>query len=400
MWLLMLGSALAECTLIRGADVVLPTGTKSVDVLVRGDEIKRVGKDIAGAEACVQVDGTDKILTTGLIDANTSLGLIEVNLEGGTRDTGGTGPSTRVVDGYNPLSSVIPVTRNGGITSALAVPTGGGIRGQSALVDLAGTTQADAVVDDAVAFYTGIGSSAGQTLATLRIQLEDARLYARSKSAYDRDQLRDLSLPRQDLAALAPLLDGDMPLVVSADRASDIEALLRFADEQDIRIVIDGAAEGWLLADELAAADVAVMLNPFVYGSGSFDQIHGREDNAALLHAAGVDVVFASGSAHHSRELRQTAGNAVRGGLDHQAAFQAITSTPARVFGLERGVLEAGEVANLVLWSGDPLEVTTSVEALWIRGKNIPLRSRHTELRDRYSDLPGSPVAPVPLEAP
>ena len=398
MLLALMQVALAECTVITGADVVLDAGTKQVDVLIRGDEIKRVGRELAGAEACVRIDGSGKVLTAGLVDSHSSLGLVEVNLEGATHDQSGTGPSSRVVDGYNPLSSVIPVARNGGLTSAMPVPTGGGIRGQSALVDLAGVTQSDAVVDPAVAFHVAGGSHIGATLATLRIQLEDARLYARSKSAYDRDQLRDLSLPRQDLTALKPLLDGDMPLVVTSDRASDIEALLRFADEQDIRLVIEGAAEGWLVADQLAQADVAVMLNPFVYGAGSFDQLHGREDNAALLHDAGVAVIFASGSAHHSRELRQTAGNAVRGGLDHTAALAAITSTPADVFGLERGRIEPGSVANVVLWSGDPLEVTTSVEALWIRGDAIPLTSRHTELRERYRTLPGSPVAPAELE--
>ena len=221
---------------------------------------------------------------------------------------------------------------------------------------------------------------------------------ARDRRTFDRAERSEPDASERDLAAIRSVIQGDKPLVFGADRASDLEALIRFGQEQDVRIVIDGGAEGWLVARQLAEAEVAVILDPTVIGAGSFDQIQGRADNAALLSAAGVDVIIASRSAHFARGIRQLAGNAVRGGLDHEAAISAITSTPARVFGLsDRGALEPGRRADAVLFSGDPLEVTTSVQALWIGGQPVALESRHTRLFDRYRTLPGTPLGPLPL---
>ncbi len=398
MTLLLLNTALADCIHITGASVHTPDGPKSIDVVVRAGEIKRLGRDL-DVTGCKAVDGEGRVLTYGFTEVDSQMGLVEVRMEDSTLEIAGGYPSYRVADGYDPRSSVIAISRQGGVTSAVAVPTGSGIRGTSAWVDLAAQTQAEALVDTDVALHTALGAHAAASLGTLRIQLDDARTYARAKSAYDRDQLRDLSLPMADLQALQPVLRGDLPLVVQADRASDIEALLRFADEQEIRLVLRSGAEAWLMADELAAAEVPVILDPMLYGPRTFDQLRARADNAALLHAAGVEVMFTTGSAHNSRELRHLAGNAVREGLPHEAALDAITAAPARVFGVEdRGTIEVGRVANLVLWDGDPLEVTTQATWLMIGGNVIPLESRHTALRDRYLTLPGSPIPAVELD--
>ncbi len=171
-----------------------------------------------------------------------------------------------------------------------------------------------------------------------------------------------------------------------------------FAEAEGIRLVIRGAAEGGRHAEALAAADIAVILNPLVYGPGSFDQREARPDNAQLLQEAGVDVIISTTSAHFARSLRQLAGNAVRGGMDHTAAVRAITSTPAAVFGLnDRGEIARGAYANLVVWSGDPLEIETRVEGLFIGGQAVELTSRQTELFDRYRERPGSPVPALSL---
>jgi imidazolonepropionase-like amidohydrolase len=131
-----------------------------------------------------------------------------------------------------------------------------------------------------------------------------------------------------------------------------------------------------------------VVLDPLVYGPGSFEQIHARADNAALLHAAGVQVVISSFSSHNARNLRQAAGNAVRGGLPHDVALTAITRTPAAVFGLDRhGRLEPGALANVAVWSGDPLEPSTELLHLYLRGKAMPLTSRQTALFEKYRSL-------------
>jgi imidazolonepropionase-like amidohydrolase len=193
-------------------------------------------------------------------------------------------------------------------------------------------------------------------------------------------------------------VEGKIPLVVAADRASDIEALLGFAGEQKIRIVIRGAAEAHLVAEPLARAGVPVIVHPFVYGPGSYDQIHGRADNAARLFAAGVPLVIGEHTGHNLRKLRQLAGNAVREGLPWEAAFDAISAAPARAFGMAGyGVLEPGAVANVVVWSGDPLEIATRVERLFVHGREIELNSRQQELFERYRTLPGTPQPALPL---
>jgi hypothetical protein len=345
------------------------------------------------------------VLTAGLIESRSNLGLVEIGIEERTRDhTWEGGPENRaavvVADAYNPRSTLIPVARLGGLTTALVLPRGGLISGLGAVVDLSGGSQQEAVVKRAVALYANLrhGGSRAAGLQMLRQSLDDARFLARNSSAYAEGRTRDLSADPAALTAVNEVVRKRIPLVVGADRAADIEALLRLAGEQDIRLVIAGAAEGWLLAEELAKAAVPVILDPTVYGPGSFDQVAARPENAALLHEAGVKVIIATGSSHFARNLRQKAGNAVRAGLDHHAALQSITSTPAEVFGLTgRGRIEAGAIANLVSWSGDPLELSSQPLEILIRGRVMPLESRQTELFRRYRRPPGTPVPPPTL---
>jgi hypothetical protein len=419
------GSARADepCRVLTGARVHLPGGPSDDAVIVLvGERIAAAGNIVAGLElsipntgsarfqgqACVQQDYSGREITAGLIEAGSSLGLVEIGLEAATRDHNWeAGPANRaalvVADAYNARSTLIPVARLGGITSALIVPRGGLISGQGAVVDLRGGSQQEAVVNRSAALYASMrtGGSRAAGIHLLGQALDDARFLSRNGAAYEAGRTRPLSAGPLALAAIADVVRNRIPLVVAADRAADIEALLRLAATQNIRLVIAGGAEAWLLADELSTARVAVIVNPLVYGPGSFDQVEARADNAALLDAAGVHVIIATGSSHFARNLRQRAGNAVRGGLSHHAALRAITATPAEVFGLRhRGRIEAGAIANLVSWSGDPLEISSRPLEILIRGAAMPLRSRQTELLDRYRRPPGTPVPPEPLPTP
>jgi len=416
------GQPLADtgsCQVLRGARVYLPSGpVDGALVVVVGDRIAEAGLRIAGltelddgrvsydGSICALTDVGGKVVTAGLVDPSTALGLVEVGLESRTRDMEWEGgapvrAALRVADAYNPRSTLIPIARLQGVTSAVIAPTGGLISGQGGWVDLAGGTQAETVIDPSVAVYADLRAtkSRAASLRLLAEALDDARFYARNRRAHEQSRLaRDFSTGIPDLVALTRVVDGSVPLVVPVDRASDIEALLRFAESQGIRLVVAGGAEAWLLREKLAEAGVPVIVDPLVYGPGSFDQIEGRPDNAALLDAAGVPVLLSTWSSHFTRNLRQRAGNAVRGGLDHTSAIRAITETPARVFGQpDRGRIAAGARANLVVWSGDPLELSSAVERLVIGGRDVPLVSRQTELRDRYRDQPGIPLAPLPL---
>jgi imidazolonepropionase-like amidohydrolase len=234
------------------------------------------------------------------------------------------------------------------------------------------------------------GSSLAAGLGELRELFEDARAFARDRRAFDQNRTRLMAASRRDLEALLPVVQGEEALILRVDRAAHIEAVLRFAREEKIRLILRGGAESWRHAEALAAARVPVILDPTVYGAGSFSQREGRRDTAALLAEAGVNVLFFSTyhSSHFARNLRQLAGNAVRGGMAHADAIKALTSTPAAVFGQEEhGVIQVGAKANLVLWSGDPLEISSHVTTLMIGGELQSLSSRQTLLRDRYRSV-------------
>jgi len=256
-----------------------------------------------------------------------------------------------------------------------------------------------AVRDEVVAVVASIGgSSRARSMAELRAVLEDARLYARNRAAYERRATREYVANHRDLEALQPVVRGEVPLVVEVDRAADIEALIRMAKEQKIRMVLEGGAEAWMHAEALADAEIGVIVDPMVYGAGGFDQRYGRADNAKILADAGVPVMLSTFSSHNARLLRIQAGNAVRGGMSYADALRAITRTPARVFGQANvGELSVGQVGNVVVWSGDPLELRTSAQAVFIEGRAVPLDTRQWQLFRAYRDLPGTPTPALSL---
>ncbi len=358
-----------------------------------------MGKGVAAPAGAQTLSARGMVVTPGLVDALTSVGLIEVDLEERTHDDWQAGHDPiragfRAADGYNPASTIIPVVRAEGLTSVGVIPHGGLVSGQSAWADLDGATAAEALGAEALALHVHLGihnGEGGHANAILRVReaFDDARAFQKNRAAWERNQTRRFAPSRLDLEALAGALDGKLPVVFHVDRAADILAALALARDLKLRPVIAGGAEAWKVARELAAAKVPVLLYPLQQPS-SFDAIFAREDNAARLVAAGVAVGISTGETHHARKLRQVAGNAVRGGMPHDAAIAAVTRVPAEALGLgaRYGTLAPGKIANLVVWSGDPLELGTRVVDLVIRGRRVSLQNRQTALLEKYRTLP------------
>lgn len=181
-----------------------------------------------------------------------------------------------------------------------------------------------------------------------------------------------------------------MPVLAHVRHRVDVAATLRMAEEFGFDITLVNTDDAWAMADELAEADVPVVVHPVNNLPGTFEVLGAREENAALLARAGVRVAITTNSAHNVRLLRQFAGNAVRAGMDWHDALAAVTRVPAEIMGVDDryGVLAPGYVANVVVWSGDPFEAATAVDAMFVRGAWTPTTSRQTALRDRYRELP------------
>jgi amidohydrolase family protein len=282
---------------------------------------------------------------------------------------------------------LIPVARLDGIGfTALGANSGGGfVAGQGGVMRLDGS--ADPI--GPLALYLRLGSAAaeltGNSRAAQWMLLEQMVSEARGRVAVDSPHAL---LTPAGRATLARYLAGQGRIVVQVDRAADIRQLLRWAAREKVKIAIAGGAEAWRLAPQLAQADVPVFVDGLGNLPSSFDQLGATLQNAARLKAAGVPVSFAQrdDASHNARKMRQLAGNAVANGLPWQDGLAGLTRVPAQVLGVgdRIGSIEVGKLADLVLWEGDPLDVGHYAEQVWLGGRAMPMRSRQTELRDRY----------------
>ena len=394
---------LAQTIAITGGTVYPVSGPKmeNATVLIRDGRITAVGPAVTVPGDATRIDARGKWVTPGLIDGGTQLGLTEISAVNATNEGALRGSDVaaafNVAEGINPASTLIPVTRIEGVTTTLAAPASGWISGQAVLIDLDGATIEQMLVRSPVGIVVdlsegsksaGGGSRAG-VAQRLRRVFSDALEYSRRRTEYTRAQMQQLAAPAADLEALLPVLRDQLPLIAFANRRSDIETALRIGREFKLKLILAGAQEAWMLAPQLAAAGVPVLVQP-LDNIPSYDALGVRYENAAVLAKAGVKVALLETDTHNARDLRQQAGNAVSYGMTWDQALRAVTLSPAEIFGVgdRYGSLEAGKVANVVVWSGDPFEFTTAVEHVFIRGKEIPLTSRQTELFERYKTLP------------
>ncbi len=401
--LLATSPAVAQTIAIEGGTVHTMTGApiENGTVLIQDGRITAVGANLAVPAGAQRIDARGKIVTPGLFDSGTNIGLVEIDgvvetndYRPGDADDDLVSAAFNVADGLNPNSMVIPVTRVAGVTTAVSRPQGGLIAGQGVAIDLLGRDIGAMLIRTPIAMWGNLGESArgaiqgarGSTTLRLREIMEDARAYARDPQGYARGAAREYAVSRADLEALQPVLAGELPLVLEAHRASDLQTALRLSREYGFRLILQGGTEAWMVADDLAAAGVPVIVKVLQNLPTTFETLGATYENAARLRAAGVRVAITTGETYKSFTLRQEAGNAAAHGLPVDEALRAITLYPAQIWGLDAdyGSLAPGKVANVVVWDGDPLELLTPVDAVVIRGQQVPLVSRETELRERY----------------
>lgn len=393
--------------LTLGAAGDLPSGT----VVVRDGTIVAVGAKVAVPVGARVIDGRGQILTPGLVATVSPLGLNDT-IGSGYGGRGSSNPLLSagfdVVEDVNPNSPQIPEARIEGVTRAVVTPNpqsraaGSPARifgGQAAVIHLGdlGTGGGDLAVKRRAAIYLdageggagAAGGSRGAQMTLLRQALADARAYARNPAAVDPARLAELSLSRADLAALVPVVQGREPLLVEVNRAADIRNVLALAREEKVRVILSGGSEAWMVAREIAAAKVPVVIDAEENQAFQWENLNATYENAAILQAAGVLVAFKPSVARIVfliRTPRFLAGRTARFGLTPHQALAAITVNPAKIFGIDDrfGTIEPGKDADLVLWSGDPLETTSVARMVMIRGAEQPLTARNRALRDRY----------------
>lgn len=383
--ILQTNNAVADTTLITNAR--LAGDSTKISLLIKEGRIADIGPEVTTSEEVEKIDAKGGIVTPGLMNSSTRLGLIELYSAKETVDYNGLshdlGATFDVQYGLNSNSVLLDIARTEGLARAVVIPDGADKTHFAGLGLLLHLQQGSEILDKPRAMLvveaggTGVdGGSRSAVWVTLRQAFREAK-----KAKKDLSEATEI---------LQSVLAGSMPLVIKASRESDIRQAIKFGKDFNVRIVIIGGEEAWRLAPALAAQKIAVVLNPYDILPATFDAIGSRGENAAILHKAGVKIGFAVTSIFKSHNagtaMRISAGFAVSRGLDKQAALDAMTKNPAEIWGIadEYGTLEVGKVADIVIWSGDPLEPLTTAEKVFIAGKLVDVKSRQMQLRDKY----------------
>ncbi|HUD94204.1 amidohydrolase family protein [Sphingobium sp.] len=403
--------AFAQSIAITGATLAIGDGSEPIQngtVVITGGKVVAAGAGVAVPAGAKTVDASGKWVTPGLVSGYSRVGLVEVPGVKQTNDTRARSPFSAAIDvapAINPLANPIAVSRTAGITRAVVVPaTGVGIfAGQGAVVDLGADlnpiTKARAFqyVEMGESGAEDAGGSRAAAILTFKTMLREAQDYAKAPASYD-GRSRDALLNRVDAEALVPVVTGAMPLMIHAESARDIVSVLALRqDFPALKLILAGAAEGWMVATQIAAAKVPVIAGGLDDLPSSFEKLAATQSNVGRMVKAGVAVSMGLMDRDEGLQLRlatQQAGNMVAlnkvpgaTGLSWGQALRTITSAPAEAMGLgdRIGSLKAGKAGDVVIWDGDPLEMTSAPVAVWIDGVQQPIENRQTKLRDRYA---------------
>ena len=395
---LLLGSTSQAASLLITNGLVFTgddTPPNQLDILIEDGLIEAVASDLSTAEADQLIDAAGRPVTPALFAGITVAGLSEIGMVYEAVDsrlnelyTGLMHPEFDVRKAYNPLSSVVPVTRIEGYGYTLLAAAFGDrtISGQGSLVRFDGgfdSFEGNTIVFVNVDGYSGNKVGGSRAAHWMLLETAFSSLTTQQGNGLWLTHNEHPLINQTGRATLKNARENGI-FVFRANRASDILQALAFSQQHNLNAVISGGQEAWIVREELAASGTPVVINALDNLPGSFDGLGARLDNAALLHEAGITLLFTSGETHNARKLRQVAGNAVANGLPYEVAIAAMTSLPAEIFGGKPRMIAPGLRADVVIWSGDPLDVSSAADQVIIDGKLDPMTSRQTELLQRY----------------
>lgn len=379
---------------------------ENATVLIKDGKISAVGKQVSPGQDFEVIDGTGKHIYPGMIDSGTRLGLSEVGSVSLTHDYNEVGdiiPHMEALTAVNPSSALIPVTRVSGVTTALAVPSGGLFPGKAALINLHGYTPQQ--------MYTGFSAPVMNFPASGKRGWWDKRSDEEIKKASEKamkqlddvwqkvEQYHRIDSARAagstavelgyypEMKALLPVYRNEEPLLVEVNKAEDIKKAIEWVEKKKINAIFTGVNEGFRVADELAKAKIPVIVGPTLSTpSQDYDRFDKPYANPGILKKAGVKVAIRTMETENVRNLPYNAGFAAAYGMSKEDALKAITIVPAELFNVadELGSIEVGKQATLFISTGDPFETSTDVEQVFIRGWKIPMVSRHTQLYEEF----------------
>ena len=395
-------SIFSQTTVIKGGEIHTGLNQESFvgDILIEGDTILEVSTNPLKGD--IVVDATNKIITPGVIAPDTQIGILEIGAISETRDGDSEMYSMgfSVYDAINPNSTLIPWNRSNGVTSAITLPdfNWDPLSGMASFLLLDGSLRVNGMADVALTGEIGAVSSGSraESLILLRDLLEfasilDEKDMASSKKIseaiedFEIAELMDLQ-PR-DVIALYNLLNNNLPLIIKTNRASDILKLIDIKNLYELNLILMSAQEAELVKGYIAKNNIPVIVNPFDNIPDSFDELASNIRIAASLEEAGIKVMFSESRTHNYHLIRQGAGNAVANGMSYTGAIMALTSNVAKSFNIpDRGLLQNGMKADIVIWEDDPLEPSTFPVKVFINGNDMDLTTRSSRLTERYVD--------------
>ncbi|MGQ0648520.1 MAG: amidohydrolase family protein [Gemmatimonadaceae bacterium] len=415
-------AATQPVTAIRNATVVPVVGARvpNATVLIRNGRIEAVGANVQVPAGATVIDATGMFVYPGFIDSGTRLGLTEMGGVPGpddTRELGDFNPQDFTLSAVNPFSEHIGVTRANGVTTVISSPTGGLITGTAALINLAGwTAQEMAVKPKAgmVVVWPSLGGGGGRggfggfgqpqmsaaerrtnydrQVRQLYGYFDEAKGYSDVKARLTASGATPPSLwhANQKYESMIAAVRGEMPVIVEAEGADQMRDAMVFADSLKLKLIIRGGREGWRIADTLAMKRVPVIVSPTtsVPGDGApYDEVFA---NAGVMSRAGVQLAFHTGSASSARDLPYNVGLAIAYGLDPDEGLKALTINPAKIWGVDKdyGSIEVGKFANLMVATGDPIDIRSQIKEVFVKGQRMKFDDRHTELYEKFRARP------------